>query len=114
MKEECGPDRGSAGGRPTDILQSLIGLFEGRGWLNQTLRIKRGDRRYRICCSEREFFAHRINDHCGVLPGFSCWPVCMVTLDQIVEDSDFSTFGSSEPSAQDWVYCMTENDFELI
>ena len=97
-----------------DVLQKFVGVFASKGWLNQTLRIKHHDRRYRICCSEREFFAYRINDHCGVSPGFPGWPVCIVTHDQIIEDSDMSAFASTEPSAHDWLRCIAEGDFELI
>ena len=100
--------------RPTDVLQKFVGIFESKGWLNQTLRIKHHDRRYRICCTNREFLAYRINDHCSVLPGFPGWSVCIVTPDQIVEDSDMSRFSSSEPSAHDWLRCIAEEDFELI
>jgi len=114
MIKEEGLFRDPAGKNPLDVLQSLISLFEARGWLNQTLRIKRHDRRYRISCSEKEFFAYRINDHCGVLPGFACWPVCVVSHDRIVEDSDMSAFASTEPSAQDWLCCIRNGDFEVI
>ena len=100
--------------KPMDVFQKFVGVFESKGWLNQTLRIKHRDRRYRICCSEREFFAYRINDHCGVLPGFPGWPVCIVTHDQIIEDSDMSAFASTEPSAHDWLRCIADGDFELI
>jgi hypothetical protein len=100
--------------KPMDVLQKFVGIFESKGWLNQTLRIKHCDKRYRICCSEGEFLAYRINDHCNVLPGFPGWSVCIVTHDQIVEDSDMSAFSSSEPSAHDWLRCIAEGDFELI
>ncbi len=104
----------SQGKRPPDVLQKFVGIFEEKGWLNQTLRIKHRDRRYRICCTEREFLAYRINDHCSVLPGFPGWSVCIVNHEQIVEDSDMSAFSSSEPSAHEWLRCITEEDFELI
>ena len=100
--------------KPMDVLLKFGGIFESKGGLNPTLRIKHCDKRYRICCSEREFLAYRINDHCNVLPGFPGWPVCIVTHDQIVEDSDMSAFSSSEPSAHDWLRCIAEGDFELI
>ena len=100
--------------RPPDVLQKFVGIFEEKGWLNQTLRIKHRDRRYRICCTEREFLAYRINDHCSVLPGFPGWSVCIVTPDQIVEDSHMSAFPSSEPSVNEWLRCIAEEDFELI
>jgi hypothetical protein len=100
--------------RPTDVLQRFVGIFEEKGWLNQTLRIKHRDRKYRICCTESEFLAYRINDHCSVLPGFPGWSVCIVTHDQIVEDSDMSAFSSSEPSTHEWLRCIAEGDFELI
>jgi len=100
--------------RPTDVFQKFVGIFESKGWLNQTIRIKHRDRRYRICCTDREFLAYRINDHCNVLPGFPGWSVCIVTPDQIVEDTDMSRFSSSEPSAHEWLRCISEEDFELI
>ena len=99
---------------PPDVLQKFVGIFEEKGWLNQTLRIKHRDRRYRICCTEGEFLAYRINDHCSVLPGFPGWSVCIVTQEQIVEDADMSAFSSSEPSAREWLRCIVEEDFELI
>ena len=100
--------------RPIEVLEKFVAIFESKGWLNQTLRIKHCEKRYRICCTEREFLAYRINDHCSVLPGFPGWSVCIVTQDQIVEDSDMSAFPSSEPSAHDWLRCVAENNFELI
>ena len=112
--EENGLSRDPAGKNPMDVLQGFIGLFEGKGWLNQTFRIKHRDRRYRICCSEREFFAYRINDYCSVLPGFAGWPVCIVTHNQMIEDSDMSAFASTEPTAHDGLRCIAEGDFELI
>jgi hypothetical protein len=105
---------GAAGGMPVDILQEFIGVFAQRGWLNQTLRIMHRDRRYRIFCSETEFVAHRINDHGGVPWGFPCWAVCIVTRDQIIEDSDMSMFSSVEPSAHDWFRCLTGGDFQIL
>jgi hypothetical protein len=99
--------------KPVDVLQKFVGVFETKGWLNQTLRIKHRDKRYRICCSEGEFFAYRISDSC-VSHGFPGWPVCIVTRDQIIEDSDLSAFASAEPSAHDWLCCIVDGDFELI
>ncbi len=114
MKTETIPVPHDAGSKPGDVLQKFVAVFANKGWLNQTLRIKYCDRRYRICCSEAEFFAYRINDHCAVLPGFAGWPVCIVTHDQIVEDSDLSAVASTEPSAQDWLRCIADGDFELL
>jgi hypothetical protein len=34
----------TAGNKPQDALESLVGVFETKGWLNQTLRIRRRDR----------------------------------------------------------------------
>jgi hypothetical protein len=99
---------------PKDALQELVGIFAGKGWLNQTIRIKHRDRRYRIYCSEKEFFAYRINDNCGVSPGFPGWLVCIVTGDHIIDDAKMCAFPSTEPSTRDWVRCITEGDFEFI
>ena len=99
---------------PMDVLRKFVGVFASKGWLNQTLRIEHRDRRYRIICSESEFFAYRINDYCGISPGFPGWPVCIVTPNQVIEDSDLSPFASTEPSAQDWLHCIADCDFKLL
>ena len=114
MKAENTPFRGPADKQPIDVLQELVGVFASKGWLNQALRIMHRDRRYRILCSELEFIAYRINDNCGVPWGFPCWAVCIVTPDQIIEDSDMSVFASTEPSIQEWARCIAEGDFEII
>jgi len=100
--------------KPDDILREFIAIFTSRGWLNQTLRIKRRDRRYRICCNETEFFVYRINDYGGVSPGFPGWPVCMVTPYQMIEGSAMSAFPSTEPGVYQWLSWMMEDDFELL
>ncbi len=114
MKTENKPFQNPGEKKPSDILEEFVGVFRDKGWLNQTLRIKRCDRRYRICCSEGEFFAYRINDCSGVSPGFPGWPVCVVTPRRMIEDSVMSSFPSTEPSVHDWLRCMTEGDFELL
>jgi hypothetical protein len=99
---------------PMGLLGLLVGAFESRGWLHRAVRIRRGERRYRICCSETEFSVHRINDHCRVLPGFSCWAVCMVTRSRIIEDSELSPFATAEPTATDWLRHIKDGDFETL
>ena len=95
-------------------MREFIVVFTSKGWLNQTLRIKHREKRYRICCSETEFLAYRINDHGGVPPGFPGWPVCIVTPDRMIEDSAMAPFPSTEPDIYDWLRCVTEEDFELL
>jgi hypothetical protein len=106
--------RDPLGMKAPDVLQTFIGLFERKGWLNQTIRIRRRERRYRISCTEMGFIAYRINDHCGVSPGFPGWPVCFVTQEQIMDDADMSRFTSTEPSVQDWLRFIMDDDLELI
>jgi len=108
------PFRGPAEKKPTDVLQELVGVFVSKGWLNRELRVKHRDRRYRIFCTERKFFAYRINDNYGVSWGFPGWPVCIVTPQHIIDDSEMAAFESTGPSAEDWVRCIAENDFEII
>ena len=108
------PFRPPAEMNPIEILQQLIGVFASKGWLNQTLRIKHRDRRYRVVCSETKFFAYRINDCCGVPPGLPGWPVCLVSGDQIIEDADMGAFASTEPSVGEWLRCIADDDFEWI
>jgi hypothetical protein len=100
--------------KPQDTLEELVGVFRSKKWLNQTLRIHRRGRRYRIYCSEKEFFAYRINDNCGISPGFPGWLVCMVTGDHMLDDAKMGAFPSTEPSIHEWVQCIAEADFEFI
>ena len=110
---EKGP-RGPGEDEPTEVLRRFVEVFVRKGRLNQTLRIQRLGRRYRICCSESKFFAYQINDHYGVSWGFPGWPVCIVTEDQIIEGSERSVSASAEPSVQDWLRCLADDDFEII
>jgi hypothetical protein len=114
MIAENKPFRNHAENKSLNILQSLVGVFESKGWLNQTLRIRHRERRYRIFCSEKKFLAYRINDNCHVSHGFPGWPVCIITTDQVIDDSEMSQFPSTEPSARDWLCCINDGDFELI
>ncbi len=114
MKTGKVPFRDSSETETMPVFQQFVSLFEKKGWLNQTLRIKYRDRRYRICCNGQEFFAYRINDHWGVSHGYPGWPVCIVNSDQMIEDSDMSAFESTELSARGWLRCLTEGDFETI
>jgi len=100
--------------KPTDVLQRFVDVFVSKGRLNQTLRIKHRGRRYRIFCSETKFFAYQINEHYGVSWGFPGWPVCIVTPDQIIDDSEVSAFAPAEPSVHDWLRCIADEDFEVI
>lgn len=109
------PDRDMiAENKSQDMLQRLVGVFEDKGWLDQTLRIKHRERRYRIFCSKKKFLAYRINDHCHVSRGFPGWPVCIITADRIIDDSHMSPFPSNEPGAREWLRCIDDGDFELI
>ena len=101
-------------GHSQEVLRNLVGVFESKGWLDQTLRIRHRDRRYRIFCSRKKFLAYRINDNCHVRHGFPGWPVCIITVDQIIDDSEMSRFPSAEPSARDWLRCIHDGDFDLI
>jgi hypothetical protein len=99
---------------PGDILQHIIGIFTSKGWLNLHIRIQYRNKRYRLSCGETEFLAYRINDHYGLPPGCPGWPVCIITRDHIIHDTEMSAFTSAEPSAQEWLRCIADDDFELI
>jgi hypothetical protein len=109
-KSSSGPVKKKAG----DVLEEFVGIFAVKGWLGQTLRIKHRGKKYRIHCSETGFMAYRINEYCGISHGFPGWPVCFVTPEQIIEDSDMSKFSTSEPSVLDWLRCIADEDIELI
>ncbi|MBA4392726.1 MAG: hypothetical protein C0407_04145 [Desulfobacca sp.] len=104
----------SAAKKAKETLRKFIDLFEKKGWLDQTLRIKYRDRKYRIFCNRTGFIAYRINDYCGVSPGIPGWPVCFVSPDQILEDTDLSELASNEPGAQEWAQSIANNKLEII
>lgn len=114
MKAGNTPFRDPADTKPIDVLQNFVGVFMHKGWLNHTLRIKHRNKRYRISCSEKQFFAYRINDNCGISPGYPGWPVCIITHDHIIDDATMSAFASTEPSVHDWLRCFNDGDFELL
>jgi hypothetical protein len=114
MKAGDKAPRGPGENEPMEVLQRFVEVFISKGRLNQTLRIKRLGRRYRIFCSESKFFAYQINDNYGVSWGFPGWPVCIVTADQIIEDSEMSISTATELSVHDWLRCIADDDFELI
>jgi hypothetical protein len=114
MKPRKKPLRVPVEKKAVDVLEQFVDIFAGRGWLDQTLRIKHRDKKYRLYCSETVFTAYRINDYCGISHGFPGWPVCFVTPDQIIEDSDMSKFSTTEPSVHDWLRCIADDDMELI
>lgn len=114
MKTENVPTPGSGERDPREILQRLVEVFAGKGWLNQTVRIVHQERRYRIFCSANQFIAQRINDRLDVSWGFAAWPVCMITPDHIVEDTHLSPSASAEPSADEWFRCVAQGDFTLL
>jgi hypothetical protein len=99
---------------PPAYLQKFINAFEERGWLNQSIRIRRGNRRYWISCSETRFLAYRINDNCGISPGHPGWLVCMVKNNEVIDNSGMNAFPSAEPSAGEWLRCIALNDLEII
>ena len=114
MKARDKAPRGLGENEPTEVLRSFVEVFIRKGRLNQTLRIKRLGKRYRIFCSESKFFAYQINDNYGVSWGFPGWPVCIVTSDQIIDDPEMSGCASTEPRVDDWLRCIAEDDFEII
>jgi hypothetical protein len=99
---------------PAEVLQRFIRVFTARGWLNQKVRIKYGDGRYRVSCSEKVFIAYRLNDNSGLSPGAPGWAVCIIDRNQIVENAEMSLLPSAEPSARDWLQCLSRGEFEVI
>lgn len=114
MKSARKPTPGPAEKKAKATLQKFVGIFENKGWLNQTLRVRYQGRKYRIFCSQTGFVAYRINDYCGVSPGIPGWPVCFVTTDQILEEVDLSEFASTEPGAQEWFQSIRDEVLEFI
>ena len=99
---------------PKDFMQRFIDVFQSKGWLNRSIRIRHRGRRYRILCSEKEFLAYRINDNCGISPGIPGWPVCMINHERIIEEEHMSAFESVEPSAYEWLLHIADGKVEEI
>jgi hypothetical protein len=113
MKIENAPFPNPEERTPADVLRGFVAAFESKGWLNQTLRIMHREERYRVFCSEEKFFAYRINDHFGVSWGFPGWPVCIVTHEEIIEDSETAA-AAALTSVHEWLRCIASDDFERI
>ncbi len=96
-----------------DILQEFVGLFENRGWLERTIRIRRQGIGYTVFCSRTQFLAYRLNDQWGLSPGIPGWPVCCINAEAVFHDAQFSTF-SCEQGIGDWLACIAHDDFEVV
>jgi hypothetical protein len=96
-----------------DMLREFVGLFENRGWLERTIRIRRRGIDYTVFCSRTQFLAYRLNDRWGLSPGIPGWPVCCIDEEAAFHDSEFSAF-SSEPGTGDWLACIANDDFEVV
>ncbi len=114
MNSNPAPSDKATAGNPAEVLQQLSRIFADKGWLNQSVRIKYGDKRYRIFCDGNDFVAYRINDRWGDSPGTPGWPVCIVKQDQIIENSQMSSQAPAEPSARDWLNCLISGNIEVI
>lgn len=109
--ESFGRDEGETA---VHVLRQFVAFFEYKGWLNRSLVIRRQGARYRVCCTEGEFLAYRINDKPGHSPGIPGWPVCAVNCETIFHDSETCPFPSDEPSPQEWLRSMVDGDFEVM
>ncbi len=114
MNHNSVPSENTGIANPAEVLQQLSRIFTAKGWLNQSVRIKYGDKRYRIFCDGNGFIAYRINDRWGDPPGTPGWPVCIVQPDQIIENSQMSFQAPAEPSARDWLNCLISGNIEVI
>ena len=47
--------------QPSEVLNQLVNVFLDKGWLNQILRIRYHDKKYRLLCNTKTFIAYRIN-----------------------------------------------------
>jgi hypothetical protein len=94
-----------------EMLQQFINIFTDRGWLNHSVCIKYGDSSYRILCNETEFIVYRINDNKKMSQGMPGWPVCYIAQDKIIENSEMSSWASTEPSARQWMNYLSKSDF---
>jgi hypothetical protein len=106
-------DRYPSRTRPSEVLQQFVELFNRKGWLNQTIRIQRAERKYKILCTPDGFMAYRINDNWGNSGGFPGWAVCIVDQNQIIEDLSLTAF-PSEPGVLDWLGCLSSGDFKEL
>ncbi len=102
--DEAGPEAG---------LQQFIGVFASKGWLGRSVRLRFRERTYSVSCSSSGFMAYRVNDSQGTSHGFPGWPVCIVDREMEVGHSGTSPLTSDEPSAADWLRCITNGEFQV-
>lgn len=114
MGSELDPAAVGGEGSPGDFLRRFIELFREKGWLNEPLRIRHRAGSYRVCCSETQFVAQRINENGAAAWGFPCWVVCLVTGERMAEEAEWGAFASAEPTVRDWLACFAEGDFEIL
>ncbi len=112
-------DKVSSGHGPAEVSQQLAQLFASRGWLNQRLKLDYQGSRYWVSCGPDAFVAYRVNQDWGQSPGAPGWPVCIVTLQRVFDESDLfdrpdvSDMRSPSPTAQDWLAILANGQFKL-
>jgi hypothetical protein len=100
--------------QPADVLKQLGDVFKNKGWMNQIVRIRYRDKKYRLLCNEKTFIAYRINENYGIAPGMPGWAVCFVDCNQVLEDARMPNPVDDEPCVQDWLQCLSQDEFEII
>lgn len=98
---------------PDNLAQQFSELFANKGWLNQKLRISYRDQRYWLSCTPDSFCAYRVNEDGGLGPGVPGWPVCMVTRDNVFDESRMPAVSMPAPGAQEWLSILSDGHFEL-
>jgi hypothetical protein len=99
---------------PADLMSRFVELFSRKGWLDRTYRIQYRNVVYRILCSRKTFLAYRVNEYYGISPGIAGWPVCILNRQQVFENAGLPGPFTDEPTAYDWLRCLTKSDFKFL
>lgn len=117
-RKDMGPDKkkvqDSLGISPEDYMGRFVDLFRSQEMLNQSFKIGRCNREYRIFCDENRFFAYRLNPHTGISPGIPGWITCMVTQEEVIDGQSMYDLDENEPSVKEWLKCIAAGDYEHI
>jgi hypothetical protein len=73
--------------RPAEVLAQIQALFKELGLFEKKLTISHQGHQYLASCDSQSFTIYRLIDQCHLPPGEPGWPVCLVTRENIIDES---------------------------
>ncbi len=73
---------------PGERLRRIQELFRNLGLLGQRLTLSYQGHAYIAACDEHSFTVYRLVAQCHLPPGRPGWPVCLVTAETIIDESN--------------------------